>query len=417
MVTTNAAGLINLMDPDNFVDEMPYDELMQYLKTEPIFWHEQPERPDGGFWVLTRYADVVEVSRHADLFSSSENGAVLTPSPFQTEEERVQSLAMMRMMMLNMDPPDHTKVRSIVNKGFTPRTIGVFKERLEELTHRILDRALEKGEGDFVVDVAAELPLEAIAEIMGVPSSDRDKIFDWSNRLIGGEDPEYQQDDPNAGLLASAELYAYAAELRKQAEGEPDPDRKDIVHKLVHTEVDGHVLDETEFELFFLLLAVAGNETTRNAMSHGMLAFFEHPEQWDLFVKERPLGTAADEIIRWSTPVMHFQRTAMKDVEVGGQQIKAGQRMMIVYSTANRDPEVFDDPFAFDITRDPNPHIAFGGGGPHFCLGSHLAKLEIQVMFNAIADRMPDIRPIGESPRLRSQFINGIKHIPVSYTG
>lgn len=398
---------VDLLNPDNFVEQMPYGQMLEILKAEPVTWWEDEGSHGDGFWLVTRYDDVVEVSRHPKTFSSYERLSLLERSDRTNDE----SLDMQRLMMLNQDPPEHTKVRSIVNKGFTPRMINALRERLEERTERIIDEVLAKGEGDFVVDVAAELPLEAIAELMGVPFEDRHKLFDWSNRMVGSEDPEYGVSQDEA-TEAGAELYAYAAELGAEKRECPVDD---IVSRLVTAEVDGESLSETEFELFFLLLAVAGNETTRNAISHGMLAFFENPDQWELFKQERPLETAADEIIRYATPVMHFQRTATEDTELGGQAIRKGDRVAISYSTANRDPDVFEEPDRFDITRDPNPHIAFGGGGPHFCLGNHLAKLEVQIMFDRLAERIPNIQQIGEHTRLRSFFINGIKHLPVAY--
>lgn len=400
-------GRVDLLDPDNFVDAVPYAELVELQRTAPVCWWEDPGSDGDGFWLVTRYEDVVEVSRHPGTFSSYERLALLEHSERSNEE----SLDIQRMMMLNMDPPEHTKIRSIVNRGFTPRMINALREQLEARTERIIDQALDKGEGDFVVDVAAELPLEAIADLMGVPFEDRHKLFDWSNRMVGSQDPEYAVSADEA-TEAGAELYAYASELGEQKRQCPVDD---IVSTLVTAEVDGHSLSETEFELFFLLLAVAGNETTRNAISHGMLAFFDHPDQWELFKDQRPLETAADEIIRYATPVMHFQRTATEDTEIGGQPIKKGQRVAISYSSANRDPEVFEEPDRFDITRSPNPHIAFGGGGPHFCLGNHLAKMEVQIMFDQLAERIPNITQTDEAARLRSFFINGIKSLPVAY--
>lgn len=407
--TTPREELIDLLDPDNFVEEMPYRQLDAIREAAPVYWHDEGD--GDGFWVVTRYEDVVHVSRHPELFSSWEKGAILRGRDYTSEQERQESLEQQRLMMLNMDPPEHTRLRAVVQRGFTPRTIARLEERLRLLTNQIIDRALDKGEGDFVTDIAAELPLEAIAELMGIPREDRERIFDWSNRLIGFDDPEFQTTAED-GQIAAAEMYAYANALGEQRRACP---ADDIVSKLVTAEVEGKQLSEFEFDMFFLLLAVAGNETTRNAISHGMLAFFDHPEQWERFRRERPLETMAEEVIRWATPVMQFQRTATADTEIAGQRIAAGERVAIYYSSANRDPEVFDDPYAFDIARDPNPQIAFGGGGPHFCLGANLARLEIQVMFDLLAERIPNIELAGEPRRLRSMFINGIKSIPVRY--
>lgn len=401
-------GVMDLLDPDNFVDTMPWEELDRLRETHPVYWHEQPGR--DGFWVATRYEDVVHVSRHPDLFSSWEEGAILLDRA-DTEEERLQSLEQQRLMMLNMDPPEHTKLRALVQRAFTPRTIARLEERLRMLTANIVDRAIEQGEGNFVTDIAAELPLEAIAELMGVPREDREKIFDWSNRLVGADDPDFHVSEEET-REAATEMFLYANEMAEEKKGCP---ADDLVSKLLTSEVDGEQLSELEFDMFFMLLAVAGNETTRNAISHGMLAFFDHPDQWELFKRERPSATMAEEVVRWATPVMHFQRTALSDTELGGQAIRKGERVMINYASANRDPEVFDNPYTFDITRENNLHIGFGGGGPHFCLGANLARLEIQVMFETIADRVPDLELAGEPRRLRSMFLNAIKEIPVRY--
>jgi cholest-4-en-3-one 26-monooxygenase len=311
--------------------------------------------------------------------------------------------------MLNVDPPQHTKLRGIISRGFTPRAINSFRDALAERAERIVRTAVESGTGDFVSDVACELPLQAIAELLGVPQEDRRKIFDWSNEMIGYDDPDYtSQIEP---LAAAMEILGYSMNMAEERKATP---RDDIVTKLVHAEInDGH-LSTDEFGFFVILLAVAGNETTRNAISHGMIALLEHPEQWELFKAERP-NTAADEIVRWATPVVAFQRTALADTTLGGQEIKAGQRVGLFYSSANHDESVFDHPERFDILRSPNPHLGFGGSGAHFCVGANLARLEIDLIFNAIADHMPNIRPTGEPRRLRSGWLNGIKELPVAY--
>ena len=408
-VTRRQDGTIDLLDPDNFTERMPYEELGELREGARAHWF---ARDDGdGFWVLSRYEDVVHVSRHPELFSSWQNGAIVRRR-VQMLEDAEAALAGQRLMMLNMDPPDHTKLRGIVQKAFTPRRVLGLEPRLRELTNEIIDSALEKGEGDFVPDVAAELPLEAIAELMGIPLEDRRKIFDWSNQMIGSEDPDFQT-DAQGEQAAAGQIYLYANEMAEARRKEP---REDIITTLIHAEVDGEKLENLEFEMFFVLLAVAGNETTRNAISHGMLGFLEHPDQWERLRADRSLlDSAIEEVLRWATPVMQFQRTATQDLRIGEQDIAAGDKVAIYYSTANRDPEVFDDPDRFDIGRDPNPHIAFGGGGPHFCLGANLARLELRLMFEALVERMPELEPTGPVRRLRSSFINGIKAMPVRY--
>ena len=272
------------------------------------------------------------------------------------------------------------------------------------------DDVLARPTCDFLVDVAAELPLQVIADLMGVPQEDRHKIFDWSNRMIGGEDPEYALTEEDRAM-ASMELYAYSSELAAKRRDDP---HQDLISILTHAEVEGDVLSDLEIDLFFLLLAVAGNETTRNLISHGIIALHENPDQLAKLRADRSLMTPAiDEMLRWGTPVMNFRRTATHDTELGGQQIKEGDKVVFWHISANRDESMFADPFSFDITRSPNEHMAFGSGGPHYCLGANLAKMEIRVMFEELLDRFPEFEITGDCPRLRSSFINGIKHIPL----
>jgi cholest-4-en-3-one 26-monooxygenase len=395
-------------DPDLYADRLPMDEFAELRRTAPVWWNRKPRGVGGfddeGYWVVTRHADVVAVSRDNDNYSTWENTAIIRHQDGASREQ----IELQRFVMLNIDPPQHTKLRGIVSRGFTPRAINNLRSALSARAERIVADAIASGSGDFVTDVAAELPLQAIAELVGVPQDDRRKVFDWSNDMVGYDDPEYVG-DPAA---AAAELVGYAmvmAEDRRQCP------RDDIVTKLVNAQVDGGELSSDEFGFFVILLAVAGNETTRNAISHGMHAFLENPDQWELFKAERP-DTSADEIVRWATPVTVFQRTALADTTLGGQQIAAGQRVGLFYRSANFDEEVFDHPERFDIRRSPNPHLGFGGSGAHFCLGASLARLEIDLIFNAIADHMPGIRLAGEPRRLRSGWLNGMKRLPVQYT-
>jgi cholest-4-en-3-one 26-monooxygenase len=394
-------------DPDLYVSRMPVAEFAELRRTAPVWWNAQPRGTSGfddeGYWVVSKHADVLEVSRNSEVYSSEEKTAIIRHAQTVTGE----SLGMQRLIMLNIDPPQHTKLRGIVSRGFTPRAIGNLREALTARAARIVETALTDGTGDFVTDVAAELPLQAIAELLGIPQEDRGKIFAWSNEMIGYDDPEYAA----AGRDAAAELVGYSMVLAEDRRACP---RDDIITKLVHAQLDGDDLSSDEFGFFMVLLAVAGNETTRNAISHGMLAFLDHPRQWELFCDQRP-ETAVDEIVRWSTPVTVFQRTALADTELGGRQIKAGQRVGLFYRSANFDEEVFDQPERFDVLRSPNPHVGFGGSGAHYCLGANLARLEIDLMFNAIADAMPSISKAGEPERLRSGWLNGIKRLPVTY--
>ncbi len=400
---------IDIADPDSYVEAFPYEAFDILREQDPVHWTEDAHE-GVPFWAITKHEDVVTVSRHPEIFSSFERTS-LSREPVDD-----QDLIENRLMMVNQDPPDHTRLRSIVNKGFTPRMVGRFEGRIREFCDEIIDKAIEEGHGDFVQMVSAELPLEVIAELMGAPLEDRQLIFDLSNRLIGFDDPEFQTSVADA-RQAAAEMFMFSEGLRQMREKMP---LDDIVTKLAEAEVDGHKLNELEFNLFFLLLSVAGNETTRNAISQGVLAFLSNPDQWELLRKrklEDPniLQTAADEVIRWAHPVIQFRRTAMEDFQLRDKLIKKGDKVIIYYASANRDAEVFEDPYRFDITRDPNPHVSFGGGGPHFCLGAHLAKLEIAVMLDVLTDRLPDIELAGEVRRLRSNFINGIKEMPVKF--
>jgi cholest-4-en-3-one 26-monooxygenase len=406
MAQPRIAPGFDLTDPDLYADRVPQEELAELRRAAPIWWNPQPSDMgfnDDGFWAVTRHRDVVAISRDSDTFSSYENTAIVRFNSGNTREQ----IEMQRVIMLNIDPPHHTKVRGIVSRGFTPRAINNLRDVLNERAKKIVQDALAKGSGDFVKDVACELPLQAIAELIGVPQEDRHKLFTWSNDMVGYDDPEYAGD----GETAAAEILGYSMLMAEDRRACP---REDIVSKLVSAQVDGDELTSDEFGFFVILLAVAGNETTRNAISHGMLAFLDNPDQWELFKAERP-ETAVDEMVRWATPVTVFQRTATRDTEISGQLIKQGQRVGMFYRSANFDEEVFEDPEQFNIMRSPNPHVGFGGTGAHYCLGANLARLEIDLMFNAIADAMPDIAKAGDPQRLRSGWLNGVKRLPVAY--
>ncbi|OIJ67237.1 cytochrome P450 [Streptomyces mangrovisoli] len=399
----------DLTDPDLLHHRVPLPEFAQLRQSEPVRWIPQPHGlagfDDDGYWAVTRHADVRYVSTHPEIFSSWLNTAIIR---FGAHIER-DAIDAQRLILLNMDPPEHTRVRQILQRGFTPRAIRALEERLRNRAGAIVEAVRHRSDPfDFVTEVACELPLQAIAELIGVPQEDRAKIFEWSNRMIAYDDPEYAITE-EVGAESATEIIAYAMNMAAERKRCP---AHDIVSTLVAAEGEGN-LSYDEFGFFVLMLAVAGNETTRNAITHGMHAFLTHPDQWELYVRERP-STAAEEIVRWATPVNSFQRTATQDTELGGARIRKGDRVGLFYASANHDPEVFERPDEFDVTRDPNPHLGFGGGGPHYCLGKSLAVLEIDLIFHAIADAMPGLKAAGDPRRLRSAWINGVKELRVS---
>ncbi|HVQ96468.1 MAG TPA: cytochrome P450 [Mycobacteriales bacterium] len=378
---------------------LPLDQLTQLTRPVPVCWHEPDD--DGGFWVATRHADVLAVAMAPQTFSSLRNTQMLRSWLLDPPTLEAQKLT-----MLNQDPPAHTKLRAIVQRAFTVRAIEGMRERLAGYVRDIVRHALDRGEGDFVADIAAELPLLAITELLGVPPEDRKRIFEWTEQMIRFEDPAYAE----SGMAAGEEAFRYANELAVSRKAEPTGD---VVSRLVHADIGGEGLTELEFDLFFTLLIVAGTETTRHAISHGIMAFLANPEQWQLYRVERP-RTTADEVIRWATPALSYQRTAVVDAELGGQPISAGERVGVFLRPANRDPAVFTDPDRFDIRRDPNPHVSFGRG-PHFCLGATLARVELDVTLAAVADLMPDLELAAEPRWLNSTIVNGVAGLPMRY--
>ncbi len=402
---------IDLTDPESYVDAVPHQWFAYLRANAPVWWHEETDGP--GFWCVTKYDDCVTVNRDYDTFSSARKATFIWDMPEEAIEQQ-------RLMMLNMDPPLHTRYRRLVNKGFTPRTIAQLEEKIHRTADDIIDAVIEKGEADFVTDIAAELPLVVIADLLGVPQDDRHNMFDWSNRMIGRLDSEYAEDgqteldDPEFASQAAMELYAYAADLYAKKRLDP---HEDLMSVLTQVEVEGDKLTELELELFFLLLTVAGNETTRNLISGAMDTFFQNPDQWQKLRDDRSLmPKAVEEMLRYVTPVMNFRRQTTKPTELRGQKIGADEKVVFFHTSGNRDEDVFEHSDVFDITRSPNPHMAFGGGGPHFCLGANLARMEIRVMFEHLLDRIPDLHQDGELQRLRSSFINGTKHLPVAFS-
>jgi cholest-4-en-3-one 26-monooxygenase len=400
-------------DPDVLLRGIPVTEFAQLRETAPVWWNEQGESifDDGGYWVITRHEDIKSVSKNCDLWSTNQKGAVMRLPDGVTAEQ----LDLTKALLINHDAPEHTRLRKIVSRLFTPRAVAALEEKLADSAREIVRAAAERNFGNFVEDIAVPLPLQAIADLIGVPEADREKLFHWTNCIMNSDDPDFDSDP----TIANAELMGYAYNMAEERRRCP---ADDIVTRLIEADQQGEggetgePLGDVEFAFFVILLAVAGNETTRNAMTHGMNAFFEHPEQWELFKRERP-ATAVDEIIRWATPVHCFQRTALADTELGGVTIKAGQRVGLFYSSANYDEAVFDRPFEFNIMRNPNPHLAFGGNGAHFCIGANLARMELKLIFHELAEQLPNIAKLGEPQRLRSGWINGVKDLQVSYRG
>jgi len=409
-----ALGDISL-ENDDFAEGVPHETFALLRREAPVWWYDWPL--GRGYWCVTKHADVVAVSRDTKTFTS-EQGANLEDLD---EEQRI-----VRQSMLETDPPRHTRLRGLVGPSFTPRAIKAYELALRELTAAVLDNALPLGEFDFIEEVAKQLPIRVLARLLGAPDEDTDRLIDWGDRMIGNTDPELADvlsDSPQSEQYrmlpfrspASLELFEYAHQIATERRRAPE---EDLVSKLVQSEIDGERLTEQEIDAMFLLLVVAGNETTRQAIAHGMLALAEHREQWRRLADDPQLvwTAGADEILRWSSPVLHCRRTATRDVEFGGQTIRAGDKVVVWYVSANFDEEVFADPLRFDVGRQPNPHITFGGGGPHFCLGAHLAKLEVQIMFDALLPRLADIELTGRPERMRTNFTNALKRMPVRVT-
>jgi cytochrome P450 len=403
---------IDLTDPDVFERGVPWDWFAFLRREHPVFWHPETA-PNAGFWSVMRYRDVDRVMNEPGTFRS---GAGIT-----FEEMEPDELAARRSMM-ETDPPRHTRMRRIVSPLFTPRAMREYEPFCREVARQVLDEALDRRAFDFVEEISRQLPIRVLARVLGVPDGDTDQLIEWGDRMIGNMDPEFtdmvvDRVDTSAYRLlpfrspAAAELTAYGhrmAELRR------DDPRNDLVSKLVHAEVEGLKLTTPEFDNFFSLLVVAGNETTRHTITHGMLTLMDHRDAWRRMVEDPTLiPSAVEEILRYSSVTMNFRRTATRDVELGGKPVHEGDKVVVWYISADRDEETFARPDEFDITRTPNPEVAFGSGGPHFCLGAPLARMEIRVMFEELLPRLADIELTGPVSRLRSNFINGVKHMPV----
>jgi cytochrome P450 len=409
---TSVPDGIDLQDPDNYVAGVPFGWFDRLREEAPVAWHEEPGG-NAGFWSVTRYDDLTTVHMDWQTFSS-ELGAV---SLEELDEEQLS----IRRSMLETDPPRHTELRKICSKRFSARGVGHYEDWIREVARGVLDRALALGGFDFVSEISRELPIRFLCSIFTVPQEDAPQLITWGDEMIGNQDPDtaavvVDREDTEAYRLlpfrspTALRVFEYADRQREQRLEEPTGD---VIDALTVAQSEG-VLDEREFHNYFALLLIAGNETTRHTISHGMLALMEHPDQLQL-LKDDPslIPTATEEILRWATPVFHFRRTATRETELGGQRIRAGDKVVTWYISANRDPAMFPDPYRFDVTRSPNEHVTFGPGGPHFCLGAHLARLETKVLFQELLPRLGDIELTGPVERLRSNFVNGIKRMPV----
>ncbi len=397
------APAINLIDPEYFARHgHPWDQYEWLRANAPVFWHDEPDGP--GFWAITKYEDIRAISRTPKIYSSYETGVMLPdPDPM--------GLYAQRLMMLNMDPPQHDRFKLLVSRGFTPKNAPLLRPRIEEIAREILESAIQKNSLDFVSEIAGRLPSGLIAELMGMPREDGERLYDLTEIMHTNDDAVAPAE---VKMAAVGEMLAYGqsvADIKRKTPGD------DLATILVNAEVDGDRLTDEEFQWFFLLLVNAGGDTTRNLLAAGLQLLFDHPDQRAKLVSnlDGHLATAIEEMLRFSSPVSHFKRTVMEDTTIRGQRIKAGERVVMFYGSANRDEDVFESPNSFDITRDPNPHVAFGAGGPHLCLGMHVARVEVAVMFKELLTLMPNIRSDGEFERMHSSFIAGIHSMPVKY--
>ena len=408
--TTVPLPSVEILDPRRYgTDGYPHADWARLRRESPVHWC--PREEGDSFWAITRHADIVHVSRRPEQFLNA-------PRLVMSYDPRVTAEDFGIRMLLNMDPPDHRDYRSLISQRFTPRALQSIRTRVDGIADDILDRVMEQGahgETDFVATVSALLPIWVIAEMLGVPRSDWELLFDWTNRTIGAADPEYRVEGmtPKQSIdAARASLFHYFDDMTKDRQKNP---RDDLVSILANSKVGGEPLPAFELLSYYLLLVIAGNETTRNATSGGLLALIENPDELEK-VRRDPqlLKPLVEEVLRWTSPVIHFCRTAAEDVELGGQRIREGDRLVLFYPSANRDEKVFDEPDRFRVDRHPNRHLAFGIG-EHFCLGAHVARLELEVILRCLIARLDHVELAGPIARLRSSVVGGIKHMPIRY--
>jgi cytochrome P450 len=394
---------IDLVSAGSYAHGHPWEQYRWLRDNDPVHWH--PESDGPGFWAITTYDDIRTISRQPKLFSSAARGVMMGEAG---EEE----LAANRQMMLVMDPPQHDRFKLLVSRGFTPRNAQSLAGRVAELSSEIIDDVVERGECDLVHDVTGRLPSGLISELMGMPRADGERLYELTEIMHTTDDAIAP---PEVKMAAIGEMLGYAQQLAERKRREPG---EDIATTLVNAVVDGDRLTDSEFQWFFLLLVNAGGDTTRNLLAAGIQLQFDNPDQRDRLAGDLDglMPTAIEEMLRYSTPVVNFRRTAMADTELHGTRIAEGDKVMMFYGSANRDADVFADPDVFDVGRDPNPHVAFGGGGPHLCLGLHVARIEISAMLRELLTRLPDLAPAGEPEVLASNFIAGVRTMPVRFT-
>lgn len=417
--TTSVAPYLDDLGPDDaditshdtFVPGVPHATFARLRREDPVSWWDETD--GAGFWAVTRYADAVRMSQDHETFTSSRGIRLEEMDPDQLEARRT---------MMEYDPPEHTRLRRLVSRGFTRRVVETYEDAIRRLAADVLDEAIPQGEFDFVEDVARQLPMRMLGRLLGTSDADGHQLVEWGDMLLGNTDPEFTThvvdiaDTEEYRMMpfrspAAAEVFDYAAGMAADRRRCP---RDDVITQLLAPTSDGTPLTDLEFKNFFTLLVAAGNDTTRYTMTHGLQVLLRHPELWDRWRSDPELtATAVEEILRSGTVTMHFRRTATRDTELGGRRIRAGDKVVMWFASANHDDDAFADPFRFDLARTPNQHMAFGHHSPHLCLGAWLARMEVRVLFQELFTRVERMEQTGPAPRLRSNFISGIKHLPV----
>jgi cytochrome P450 len=403
---------IDIANPDTYRDGYPHGYFRRLLREDPVHWNPPGDRDCSliapittGHWAVTKHADVVEVSRNPRLFSSHAGSIFIHDVP-------EDMLAGMRLMLINTDPPHHTQQRRILQTGFTPKMVARLEPSIASHAARVVDEVAKGGSCDFVNDLAVEMPLVLICELMGIPQEDRYQVFSWAEQMVGADDPDLSS--PEKMQAASAAAFAYGAELAAQRRLKPDDT---LMSDFVHAEFEGRSVGEADVAFFFTLLLAAGTETTQTATAAAMRLLSSHPDQRALLLSDidRYLPTSIEEVLRFEPPVLFMRRTATENTELRGKQIKAGDKVVLIYPAANRDEDVFEAPDVFDITRRPNPHLSFGIG-QHFCLGASLARMQLRCILGEIYKRLPDIEVSGPVVRQRGNVVNGYKRMPVRFS-